>query len=671
MTGMIGWVLQAAALMLRVAVWALWQWVRLCVGVPMRAWWWIWCRPVPLWRRVHFAVAPWLLLGLAAAPWLLVDYLRREDPEPTPALRAAFLVAYPIVRLEREAIAGVVAGVQAFASPWEPAPEGALPRGARSTRSRSQRAAMRPPAEILARQTVVLFVALVGLPFAILLVFGGPVLVPVLVIVRGRGGATVSGRALRNVSPRRFPRWRSKGDVGRTWFVGASATNRGPLWLDHQARLMHTWVVGATGTGKTQSVLLPALRSDVLAGRAAIFIDGKGDRETLSAVWNLAREAGRGGDFQYFDLRRPHESHSYSPLLNGTANEQVDKIMAALRWDNEFYRAQSKAVLLRVLRSLKATGLPYSLDDVLAALSDLPALRALADAALDPDRRAEVAHIAARWKDYQVETSGLRSQLEALLMTDFGELLKAPQPTLDLAEAYQAGAIVYFALPVARFPETAPLVAKLIISDLNSVAGMVQDGQLARGFASIVIDEFAAFAMPLFVDLLNKGRSAGMAITISHQSMRGDLAAAERGFVDQVADNTNIKICLRQSADAEYVAGLSGTYKTIKRTEQTLAALFGHEPTGLGSAREVDEYHVSPNLIRQLHQGYAVVQINAPAKLDLVRLDHLDTSKFPPYSPPLQDRAPSTGLDLRRRAARRGLSSPSPVAPAALMFEGA
>jgi hypothetical protein len=191
-----------------------------------------------------------------------------------------------------------------------------------------------------------------------LLIFGGPVLVPVLVIVRGRGGPTVSGRALQNVSGRRFPQWRRKGHTRRRWFVGASATNRGPLWLDDEARVMHTWVVGATGTGKTQSVLLPALRSDILAGRAAIFIDGKGDRETLSAVWNLTREAGREGDFRYFDLRRSQESHSYSPLLNGTANEQVDKIMAALRWDNEFYRTQSKAVVLRVLRSLKATGMP-------------------------------------------------------------------------------------------------------------------------------------------------------------------------------------------------------------------------------------------------------------------------------------------------------------------------
>jgi hypothetical protein len=392
---------------------------------------------------------------------------------------------------------------------------------------------------------------------------------------------------------------------------------------------------------------------------------------SLSAIWGLAREAGRDGDLRCFDLRRPEQSHSYSPLLNGTPNEQADKIMAALRWDNEFYRAQSKAALLRVLRSMRATGLPYSLDDVLAALSDLAAFRALADAVQEPEHRAELEQIAGRWKDFLVETSGMRSQLEALLMTDFGELLKAPEPALDLAEAYRAGAIVYFALPVARFPETAPLVAKLVISDLNSVAGMVQDGQLARGFASIVIDEFAAFAMPLFIDLLNKGRSAGMAITISHQSMRGDLAAAEQGFVDQVADNTNIKICLRQSADAEYVAGLSGTYKTVKQTEQTLASLFGNDRTGLGSAREVDEYHVSPNLIRQLDQGHAIVHINAPAKLDLVRLDHLDTSRFPAYSPPQQDREPSAGLDLRRRAARRGSSSAPAVAPAPLVFEGA
>ena len=83
--------------------------------------------------------------------------------------------------------------------------------------------------------------------------------------------------------------------------------------------------------GEDQSVLLPALRSDIRAGRAVVFIDGKGDHSTLSAVSAMAREAGREGDFRYFDLRRPDASHSYSPLLRGSANEQLDKLMAALR----------------------------------------------------------------------------------------------------------------------------------------------------------------------------------------------------------------------------------------------------------------------------------------------------------------------------------------------------
>ena len=430
--------------------------------------------------------------------------------------------------------------------------------------------------------------------------------------------------------------------------------------------------MGATGTGKTQSVLLPLLRGDIRAGRTVVFIDGKGDRETLSALWRLAQETSREGDFRFFDLRRPAASCTYSPLLNGTPNEQADKIMDALRWDNEYYRSQSQAVLLRTLRALRATGRPYTLDDLVAALSDLGALQALAALVPDRQRMAELEPIANRWKDYQLETAGLRAQLDSLLMTDFGELLMAPQPTLDLAEAYRSRSIVYFALPVAKYRQTAPLLAKMIIGDLNSVAGMVQDGQLSRDMTSVVVDEFAAFAMPMFIDLLNKARSAGMAITISHQLMRGDLANAGEGYVGQVADNTNVKICLRQSEDAEYVAGLAGTRSIVRRTQQTQTTFLWEDPTGLGSARDADEYNVSPNLIRELPQGVAVVKIDQPVRrLDVVRLDFMDTAGFAPYEPPVQVRPPGFGLDLRGLASSSS-GPPVPGAPpGSPQFEGA
>ena len=135
-----------------------------------------------------------------------------------------------------------------------------------------------------------------------------------------------------------------------------------------------------------------------------------------------------------------------------------------------------------------------------------------------------------------------------------------------------------------------------------------------------------------------------MAITISHQSMRGDLATAERGFVEQVADNTNIKICLRQSADAEYVAGLSGTYKTTKRTEQTPDRRpRATSRPGSGRRARWTSTTCRRTSFASCPRGHAVVQINAPATLDLVRLDHLDPAGYPPYSPLQQDRAPATG----------------------------
>lgn len=308
--------------------------------------------------------------------------------------------------------------------------------------------------------------------------------------------------------------------------------------------------------------------------------------------------------------------------MHGSANEQVDKIMAALRWDSEYYRTQSKTVLLRLLRALKARGVPYTLADVLAVLSNLTALRELASS-LNEERRAELEHVVARWKEYQMETSGLRSQVEALLMTDFGDLLKSPHPTLDLAEAYRSGAIVYIALPVARFPETAPLVAKLVISDLNSVAGMVQDGELERGFASVVIDEFAAFAMPLFIDLLNKGRSAGMTITISHQSMRGDLAAAERGFVEQhehqdlPAAERRCRVrrgAQRDLQDREADRAVNGSSTRSRADWAGVRAKGGRVP---GIAESGPTPPKGP-------RGCAVFQTHQPSILDVLTLDHVD-----------------------------------------------
>jgi hypothetical protein len=637
------------------------SWFALVARVPTRVWLWVWARPWSLARRVSLLFAPHVLVGALVLAWLGA---RAQAPER-------------MADLQLRADAGARASVRQFVAPRDPSASVHEARRG-NARRRDPAKAVQSGVETLGRGALFLFAVIYGAPLLVSLLFLGPLWTAIgLWIVRRAPTATIAGRPVTAAAVRRssaqFPKWRAEADRNRTWLVGASATGRGPLLVGTDARVTHTWVVGATGTGKTQGVLLPMLRSDILAGRAVVFIDGKGDRDTIAAVWDLARRARREQDFRFFDLRTPDRSDSYSPMLSGTANEQCDRIMAALRWDNEYYRSQSQSVLLDVLRALRATRQPYSLDDVLVALSDLAALRRLAALVTD-EERSELEAIARRWKDYQVETSGLRAQLKVLLSSDYGELLKDARPTLDLAEAYQERRVVYFALPVARYPEAAPLVAKLIIGDLNAVAGRVQDGEIPKESIAVVIDEFASFATPTFVDLLNKARSAGMAITIAHQSMRGDLATAGDGYVDRVADNTNIKICLRQSEDAEYVAGLGGTYQTAKRTEQTQdAVLGGPQRTGLGSVREVDEYVVSPNVIRELPPGWAVVKMNQPTShLDLVLLDFVPTTGLAPYVAPLRPSLRAEGLRLRdpHSAGDAGLALELPQ-PGIPTFEGA
>lgn len=615
-----------------------------------------WDLPIALWTKVLWSNRPLLhRLHLLAWPWLVSVLIfgvpavvRAENSRLAPAhwWRLAYRVLFPVIQVEQAALSKLRFDTLLLLRPWTATTPGAL---------------------------AMALAVVMAAAFAISLGFGGPIWAVVIAWRRREGPPPqVCGRGIREVSLGDLPNQRERAQAEKAWCVGLSATGREPLRLGWEARNSHLWITGATGVGKTQSALLPLARSDIHAGRTLVFIDGKGDRLVAAALWSMAQAAGRAGDFKYFDLRRPECSSTYSPFQSGTGDEQADRIMGALRWENEYYRAQSHAVLLRVMRALESTGLPYSLADVRAATSHPDSLRKLIELTREPERQAELAAVAQGWKTLNVETAGMRAQLDALLMTNFGALLASPQPDLVMTEVFSNRSIVYFALPVARFPVTAPLIAKLIIGDLNGVAGMIEDRQVPKSPAAVVIDEFAAFAMPDFINLLNKARSADMGITICHQAMRSDLLAAGPGFEGQVSSNTNVKICMRQGEDAEYFANLLGTRRVEKRTDQTEATLLGEGKSGLGSVREADEYLVSPNVIRSLGRGRAVVRVDQPRlRVDALVLDFVDTSGLRPYEPEPQMRSPQVGIDLRARVGSSSDSAPRQAVPPESPFDGA
>ena len=138
---------------------------------------------------------------------------------------------------------------------------------------------------------------------------------------------------------------------------------------------------------------------------------------------------------------------------------------------------------------------------------------------------------------------------------------------------------------------------------------------------TLIIDEFGAFALPEFIEFMDRARGAGVGIVIAHQS-RADLAAISPEFLKRVEANANTKIIgsLEDADDREHYARILGTKKSKKETLQMQDGFFGDSPTGIKSVREVEEFVVHPNEFVNLGRGQVfTVSRTVDAKHGFVR----------------------------------------------------
>lgn len=83
------------------------------------------------------------------------------------------------------------------------------------------------------------------------------------------------------------------------------------------------------------------MRDRISRGRGLLFIDQKGDRETIELFTSYVREADREKDLKVFSLTEHNSSSSYNLLSNGMATELRDRVMSSLVWSEEFYQNQA------------------------------------------------------------------------------------------------------------------------------------------------------------------------------------------------------------------------------------------------------------------------------------------------------------------------------------------
>ena len=375
---------------------------------------------------------------------------------------------------------------------------------------------------------------------------------------------------------------------------------------------LHTQIIGAPGSGKT-NIIKHILSDRIKKNKAVIFIDYKGESETLNWITKCLESFERRNDLRLLSISGSHKSINYNPISGGSAAQIASRIMSSLTWSESFYKDYSENALKEMLHIVsKSRDYEISVVDIKNILSS----RAFFD---DLNSRHKfILHKEEKEvlykKIYSAEgrrnTLGLLCQLENLCLSPVAKNLQ--QNTDEgLLDFIRNKRFIYFQMNSMLDASTSSLLGKLLLSDLIFQVGREFDLSHSPALECLLcIDEFSAFATPEFLNLLDRARGAGMAIMVSHQNS-ADTEKISPEYAKSIESNTSNKIIFGTSLhdEAEKFSRYLGTKKSKKETFQTIKdSLFrGHVLGERGSIRESEEFVVHPNKIKNLRQGEALV----------------------------------------------------------------
>lgn len=404
-----------------------------------------------------------------------------------------------------------------------------------------------------------------------------------------------------------------------------------------QEAAAHTIVVGASGSGKTTTVLMRT-RDSIKNGHGVLVVDLKGGNDMAQALSEFASRYGR--KFQHFAFQDPRQPYNgpavpgpsfYDPLSRGDASMRKDMVIAGRQWSDEYYKIITSAYVQTAFDVMIGSPLPES--ERTDAMTDLIHLlnpaelasraRRLPDDPYYEEVREAVHRVTTQRLDRNEQSAidGMLRELQVIRGSIAGRWMRLHDDTernIDLYRAAERGDVVLFSLDATTYGDTAKLIANLIISDLKTVSGRLMAEPVRNPF-HVFIDEFSSLDGESITGLINKSRSAGMPITLSTQAL-ADLKRINPAFLDQLMGIVNCFLMHRTNTlvDAETLAGFIGKDKKwevrlgVEHTSGFLGSIGKGAATGRGTLDQVEDYIISPNIIQNLKAGEVIYVAKSP-----------------------------------------------------------
>ncbi len=417
------------------------------------------------------------------------------------------------------------------------------------------------------------------------------------------------------------------GFMGSPWIHGISMQPDRPIEMQEDLTSLHTLIVGTTGSGKTREFDI-LISQAVLRGEAVIIIDPKGDKELAENAKRACELSGRPERFKYFHPAFPEKSVRISPTKNfGRATEVASRIAALMKSEGgDPFQAFAQMALNNVIQALLLCGMLPTLVELRRTLEGglaplvirsikaygekvHPHFEALARVALSKAQTDEM-KAKALLGLYRTEIVPLApsSDLEGLLSmfehdkAHFGKMIASLLPVLNMLTAghmgpilspnmddpddereitdsgkvIQGAEVLYMGLDSLSDSMVGSSIGSIFLADLAAVAGQRYNfedpEELKRRPVNIFVDEAAETVNDQLVQLLNKGRGAGMRLYVATQTIADfEARMGSPAKARQVLGNTNHVIALRitDQETQKYIAEMIPPtyYKYVMRTQ--------------------------------------------------------------------------------------------------------
>jgi hypothetical protein len=411
----------------------------------------------------------------------------------------------------------------------------------------------------------------------------------------------------------------------RPFPIGVDRFGR-PFHLTEKEIETHALIFGATGSGKSVTIQVVAAGLMDL-GWSGMLLDLKEDTKP-GGLRDWCSEYASAHSMPYQELRLSDENPGFwfDPLSGLNQDEARDAILSLTKFDDEYYKNVCKAVLGQLLN------LMYLANQVDPAGISKPTIaeisRILASASIPAATkklRAVVAHAMPHVdidntmrsmvnpsKVEQDQAASWGFKLGNVIQTRAGSLVLSPSPNRRMLDVTAPG-LIYIGLDSQGKQDLTKMVSSAVLQRISADAAQRTTGANTQGMTGrkfLIVDEANWVDRTITQNLLSRARSAGISMILCTQGPM-DWIDKEGDDFAKLAQNTNVAIFMRQGEPraAEMCADYIGKAKFMDVTFQQR----DDEMMNSGSVRENEDHIVSPDELRNLRIGEAVIRVGAPA----------------------------------------------------------